>query len=145
MVMKTFRLSFLCLVLILVGCAPTLKEAKQSPPTFTISSDLPAKTLANKIAYESIQESINSRMFPDWNPAQVIELENGVQKILVTFTSRGNIFLIPYPPLPVADITITPKESGGSLLEYRGIRWASQEKFLAMIQQCAAPQNSPGK
>jgi hypothetical protein len=129
----------------MLGCGTTLKEAQQSPPTFTISSDLPAKTFANKIVYESTKESINSPMFPDWNPAQLIEMENGVQKVLLTFTSRGNILLIPYPPLPVADITITPKESGGSFLEYRGVRWVSQEKFLAMIQQCASPQNSPGK
>lgn len=138
-------IALFCLTLILVGCAATLHDVQQSPPMLTITSDLPAKTLANKIAYESAQESIKSRMFPDWNPAQVIELDKGVQKILVTFTSRGNILLIPYAPQTVAELTIIPTESGGSRLEYRGVNWTSQEKFVAMIQHCAAPQKSPEK
>lgn len=133
-----------CLALVLVGCAATLHDVQQSPPMLTITSDLPAKTLANKIAYESAQESLKSRMFPDWDPAKIIELGNGVHKAIVTVTYRGNILLIPFP-VAIAEMTITPTESGGSFLEYRGVPWTSQEKFVVMLKHCASPQNSPGK
>jgi hypothetical protein len=143
--MKAFIPFFMIMVIGLAGCAATLHDVQQSPPMLTISSDLSAKTVANKIAYKTAQESLTSRMFPDWNPAQVIELENGNFKILVTFTSRGNILLMPYPPLAVAEMTIIPADRGGSLIEYRGVQWTSQDKFLAMVKQCASPQNNPGK
>lgn len=133
-----------CLVLVLAGCAATLHDVQQSPPILTISSDLPAKTLANKITYESAQESLKSRMFPDWDPAKAIELENDIHKILVTVTYRGNILLIPFP-VAVAELTIIPTESRGSFIEYRGVHWTSQEKFWDLVKHCAAPQNSPEK
>ena len=135
--------AILCLFLVLAGCAPTLHEMQQSPPSLTISSGNDSKTLANKLAYELTQESLKSRMFPDWDPARAVELDNGVQKIMVTFTSRGNILLIPYAPQAVAEITITPADNGGSRLEYRGLNWSSSDKLLAVIQSCASPKTAP--
>ncbi len=133
-------LTFLCLI----GCAQSLKEVRQSPPSLVLSSDLQPDKLANRIVYESTQESLNSRFFPDWDPIKATEID-GVENLLVTVTSRNNILLIPYPPQAVAEMIIRPKESG-SVLEYRGIsNWKEEEKFLAMVKHCAAPQNSPEK
>lgn len=130
--------------LLLLGCAQTLKEIQQAPPSFVTSSQLPPEILANRIIYESTQESLKSRFFPDWDPIKAIEI-NGVEKLLVTVTRRGNILLIPYPPQAVAEILIKP-EGIGSVLEYRGIsNWKEEPKFLSMIKQCASSQNNPGK
>ena len=135
--MKPFCL--LLAVLLLIGCAATLHDARQGPPLFTLSSDLSAKELANKIAYESTQESINSKLFPSWNPAQIFEFED-TYKLLITFTSRGNILLIPYPPIPVAELIIVPAKSG-CYVEYRAINWTDKNTFWDLVKKCASPHN----
>lgn len=135
--MRAFVLCYL--VLVLAGCAATLHDVQQSPPILTISSDLSAKTLANKIAYASTQESLNSRVFRDWDSPKIAEIDNGIWKLLITYTLVNPIFMISYPPIPVAEITISPERSGGSLLEYRGINWTKTDKFIELVKHCATP------
>jgi hypothetical protein len=138
-------LSLLCLVLLTSNCAVNLKDIRHGSPNFTLSSELSAKTLANRIVYESTQETINNKIFRDWDPAKLVETEDGSQKLLITFTGVHPLFMISYPPIAVAEIKITPKTSGGSMLEYWGIDWSKKDKFIDLIQKCASSQNAPGK
>jgi len=131
--MKNLLLLLFCL---LMGCAPTLQDIQQSIPEHSLTSDIPPKTLADKIAYQATQEGMKTRLFRDWDQVKPIEI-NGVQKLLITVTSRGNILLIPYPPQPVAELTISP-QSNGSKVEYQvAERWADKERFWEIVKNCA--------
>jgi hypothetical protein len=142
-------ISIFCLFLLIMGCTPTLKEIQCSVPKYSLTSDIPPKALANKISYQATIESMNSRFFPNWDPVKATEID-GIQKIIITVTSRNNILLIPYSPQPIAEITIFPNKSGGSKIEYKvANRWVDKDNFWNIIKQCASndpyPQKAAGK
>jgi hypothetical protein len=127
-----------CLVLILAGCA-SLTDIRQSNPVETFQSTQPPNKVANCIAYESQAAMDSWNRY--WDPAKVTE-KDGTYKILVTLS--GGLF-VPFTK-PMAELTISPDQNGGSNIEFRTASvWGGRDQFLAMVKQCAAPQNSPGK
>lgn len=138
--MKIFCL--LLAFILLTGCAATLNDVQTGLPTYVLTSELSAKDLANKIMYEASKETKKSRFFPSWNPLIATE-SNGVYNLLVTFTSRGNILLIPYPPQAVAELSIIPQNPNGSKVEFWSINWVDKDRFWTLVKQCASPKTAP--
>jgi hypothetical protein len=110
--MKTTQFCLLCLILIIEGCAVPLSTIRQAEPHYTLTSEGPPKKIANCIAYES-QKGIE-RSGCAWDSAKLTEID-GIYKILVTLTGG---FLITNTGI-VAEITVKPSQSGGSIIEYR--------------------------